>query len=74
MAVYYDNTLIFSKSSSEHEAHGQEIFRRLYDKLFYLKCEKYIMYIDKVEFLGHFITLEEVKVVPGKVKVVKEWP
>ncbi|XP_056698459.1 uncharacterized mitochondrial protein AtMg00860-like [Spinacia oleracea] len=44
------------------------------DNQFYAKFLKCEFGLEKVAFLGHFVSKEGVVVDPAKIKVVREWP
>ena len=39
--VYLDNILIYFKNEEDHEKHVKEVLKRLQEKNFYFKSEKY---------------------------------
>ena len=65
--VYMDDILIFSKSAEEHRQHVHQVFERLNEK----KCA---LFLNEVEFLGHVISSEGIKVAHDKIDTVKLWP
>ncbi|KAL8120809.1 hypothetical protein AgCh_017842 [Apium graveolens] len=71
--VFIDDILIYSKTEEDHKEHLRiflEILRK--DKLYakFLKCE---FWIKEVQFLGHVVNKEEIKVNPAKIEAVMNW-
>ena len=72
--VYLDDILIFSKSPEEHEHHLRvvlDLLRKhdLYAKLF--KCE---FNKPELQFLGHIVGRDGIKMDPQKTAVIDAWP
>ncbi|XP_056695508.1 uncharacterized protein [Spinacia oleracea] len=57
----------------EHEGHLRTILQTLRDSQLYAKFSKCEFWLEKVSFLGHFISKEGVSVDPAKIKAVSEW-
>jgi len=72
--VYLDDILVFSKSPEEHESHLEIVLSRLAQNKFYAKLSKCHFNLPEVEFLGHFVGRNGVRVDPRKVKIVQDWP
>ena len=71
--VFIDDILIYSKTEAYHAKHlriALETLRRekLYAK--FLKCE---FWLREVQFLGHVISNEGIKVDPSKIEAVLNW-
>jgi hypothetical protein len=49
------------------------VLQRLRDHWLYVKFCKCELWLSKVQFLGHVISLEGISVDPGKVRVVLDW-
>jgi hypothetical protein len=73
VVVFIDNILIYSKSVEEHEQHLRVVLEKLRAHKLYVKFSKCEFWLEKVAFLGHILTAEEVEVDPEKVKAVSNW-
>ena len=71
--VFIDNIVIFSRSSEDHDKHLQIILKILKEKELYAKLSKCEFWLDEVDFLGHVVSTEGVKVDPSKIQAVVEW-
>jgi hypothetical protein len=71
--VFIDDTLIYSKSDSDHKKYLRLVLQKLRDNQLYAKFSKCEFWIDKVPFLGHIISNEGISVDPAKVKEIMEW-
>jgi hypothetical protein len=71
--VFIDDTLIYSKSDSDHEQHLRLVLQKLRDNQLYAKYSKCEFWIDEVPFLGHIISNGGIAVDPAKVKEIMEW-
>lgn len=74
VVVYLDDILVFSKSAAEHERHLRLVLQRLREHKLYARAEKCHFNKPEVEFLGHIVGADGVKVDPRKVKAVEDWP
>jgi hypothetical protein len=71
--VFIDDTLIYSKSDSDHEEHLRLVLKKLRDNQLYAKFSKCEFWIGEVPFLGHIISNGGISVDPAKVKKIMEW-
>ena len=72
--VYMDDILIYSKTASEHRDHVKQVFARLSAKGWHVKQKKCALFLPAVEFLGHVVSADGVKVVESKVDAIKQRP
>ena len=70
MVVFIDDILIYSKNDEEHAQHLWIVLARLREHKLYAKFSKCGFWLDRVQFLGHVLTLDGVSVVPSKVQDV----
>jgi hypothetical protein len=73
VVVFIDDILIYSKDDKEHEEHLRLIMEKLREHKLYAKFSKCEFWLNKVGFLGHIVSAEEVAVDPSKVESVTEW-
>jgi hypothetical protein len=73
VVVYIDDILIYSSSLEEHAEHLRKVFQRLRENKLYAKLEKCEFAVTEVDFLGHRITQEDLKMDDHKVKVILDW-
>ncbi|KAK9049844.1 hypothetical protein SSX86_031187 [Deinandra increscens subsp. villosa] len=71
--VFIDDILIYSRSEAEHAKHLREILERLRVEKLYAKFSKCAFWLREVQFLGHVIGSEGIKVDPAKVEAVTLW-
>jgi hypothetical protein len=67
--VFFDDILIYSKTSAAHYEHLQTVF-----DLLRIKESKCSFGNEQVEYLGHIISKYGVATDPNKVKAIIEWP
>jgi len=73
VVIYINDILIYSGSLEEHEEHLRKVFQRLRENKLYAKLEKYEFGVTEVDFLGHRITQEGLKMDDHEVKVILDW-
>jgi hypothetical protein len=73
IVVFIDNTLVYSKSTEDHEEHLRVMLQRLPDHQLYAKFTKCEFWINEVSFLGHVISSEGIAMDPSKVRDVLDW-
>ena len=73
MLVFFDDILIYNKSWKDHVEHVDRVLQLLEEKQLYAKRSKCFFGVQEVEYLGHIVSHEGVKVDPRKIKAIKEW-
>ena len=73
MLVFFDDILIYSNSWKDHVEHVDRVLQLLEEKQLYAKRSKCFFGVQEVEYLGHIVSHEGVKVDPRKIKAIKEW-
>ncbi|GJZ67187.1 putative reverse transcriptase domain-containing protein [Tanacetum coccineum] len=71
--VFIDDILVYSKSKEEHEVHLCEVLETLRKERLYAKFSKCEFWLHEVQFLGHVINFEGLKVDPAKTEAVMNW-
>lgn len=72
--VFFDDILILRKKWKEHVNHVVEVLNFIKEHKFFAKKSKCFFGKKEIEYLGHLISKEGIKVDLGKVKVIQEWP
>lgn len=72
--VYLDDILIYSRDWDDHLAHLDQVFAKLQEHKLYAKRSKCEFGLAEVEFLGHLVGRDGVKVDPSKIEAVRDWP
>ncbi|XP_057251716.1 uncharacterized protein LOC130591806 [Beta vulgaris subsp. vulgaris] len=73
VVVFIDDILVYSKDEKEHEKHLRLVLDVLHKQKWFAKLSKCVFWLKEVDFLGHVINKEGVKVDPAKIKAVVEW-
>ena len=71
--VYIDDILVYSKTTEEHARHLEVVLGRLKDNKLYANGEKRDFAHQEIEFLGHVVTRDGIKLNMKKVKAIQEW-
>ena len=71
--VFIDDILIYSKNPKDHTMHLQIALQKLREKQLYAKFSKCEFWLTEVQFLGHVISKEGIKVDPVKIEAVSKW-
>ncbi|KAJ9544312.1 hypothetical protein OSB04_024019 [Centaurea solstitialis] len=71
--VFIDDILIYSKSAEEHGEHLRKILEVLKRERLYAKFSKCEFWLKKVQFLGHIVMQEGIKVDPAKIEAIQNW-
>ena len=67
MLVFFDDILIYRKYWEEHVQHVDSVLQLLKEQELYAKPSKNFFGIKDVEYLGHIVSHEGVKIHPIKV-------
>ncbi|KAL1564196.1 hypothetical protein AAHA92_06571 [Salvia divinorum] len=71
--VFIDDVLVYSKNEKEHEKHWRITLETLIAEKLYAKFSKCEFWLKEVNFLGHVVSAEGIRVDPAKVKAVQLW-
>ncbi|CAA0836889.1 Uncharacterized mitochondrial protein AtMg00860, partial [Striga hermonthica] len=72
--VFFDDILVYSKTWADHLEHLRVVLGILEANSFYIKPSKCSFAQEVVEYLGHFIFHDGVKVDPRKIEAMVGWP
>ncbi len=73
VVIYIDDILVYNNSMEEHVEHLRKVFQRLRENKLYAKFEKCKFGVTEMNFLGHRITQEGLKMDDHKVKAILDW-
>ena len=72
--VFFDDILIYSKNWNSHLKHVETILKLLEVKKIYANKSKCSFAKKEIEFLGHIVSTDDIKVNPKKNRAIIEWP
>ena len=72
--VFFDDILVYSSSWQEHLQHVKTIFELLRQHQLFVKFNKCEFGKHKLEYLGHIISADGVKVDQSKIQAMLDWP
>jgi hypothetical protein len=72
--VFFDDILIYRKTSTYHLTHVDQVLRLLSQHQLFLKQSKCVFGASDVEYLGHLVGKDGVRVDPKKIESMKDWP
>ncbi|GJP49945.1 hypothetical protein CLOM_g9103 [Closterium sp. NIES-68] len=71
--IYLDDILIYSRSREQHLKDLDAVFTLLHKNRLITKGSKCDFLKQELEFLGHVVSSEGVKIDPRKIKTIQEW-
>jgi hypothetical protein len=74
VVVYLDDILIYSKTKAEHLKHLAIVMRKLQQEKLLINMKKSSFMKTELIYLGFVISVNELKMDPSKVEVIKNWP
>jgi hypothetical protein len=72
--VFFDDILIYSKTWTDHLTHVDQVLHLLSQHQLFLKQSKCVFSASEVEYLGHLVGKDGVRVDPKKIEAMKDWP
>ena len=70
VVVFVDDILIYSKIQEKHEHLLHMALQTLRENQLHAKLEKYNLWLQEIQFLGHVVSKEGISVDPTKVEEV----
>jgi hypothetical protein len=74
VVIYLDDILIFNKTKAKHLKHLAIVMRRLQQEKLLVNMKKCSFMKTELIYLGFVISVNELKMDPEKVEVIKNWP
>jgi hypothetical protein len=72
--VFFDDTLIYSATMSDHVKHLRAVLEVLKQNQLYANLSKCTFAQPKIEYLGHVIIGQGVATDPAKISIIQSWP
>ena len=72
MLVFFDDIRIYNKSLEQHVQHVDKVLTLLEEKQLYGNPSKCAFGVQEVEYLGHIVSHNGVKVDPNKMKAMRD--
>jgi hypothetical protein len=71
--VFFDDILIYSTNWEAHLQHVSKILQLLQNHCLFVKKSKCSFGVQEVEYLGHIVGCDGVRVDPNKIQAMQEW-
>jgi hypothetical protein len=72
--VFFDDILIYRKTWTDHLVHVDRVLHLLSQHQLFLKQSKCAFGASEVEYLGHLVGKDGVRVDPKKIEAMQDWP
>ena len=72
--LFFDDILIYNKKWNLYLKHVETILKILEENKFYANKSKCSFEQNEIEFLGHIVLVDGIKVDPKKIRAITEWP
>ena len=72
--VFLDDIIVYSKNEEEHKEHLRLTLQLLREHRLYAKLSKCDFYKDRIQYLGHIISEEDISIEPEKIETIMNWP
>ncbi|KAA3480178.1 DNA/RNA polymerases superfamily protein [Gossypium australe] len=73
LVVFIDDILVYSRYENEHADHLRIVLQTFLEKQMYDKFSKYEFWLRKVNFPGHIVSAEGIRVDPNKISAIVNW-
>nr|GEV62317.1 hypothetical protein [Tanacetum cinerariifolium] len=74
IVVYFDDILVYSRTTDEHQSHLSQLFKVLDQERLYGNLEKCEFFSNQVSFLGYLASAQGIQVDEKKVQAIHDWP
>lgn len=74
MLVYLDDILIYSRNEQEHQEQVENILEKLREHQLYGNWTKSEFEMEELEYFGHIVSKDGIKVDPKKISAIRDWP
>ena len=74
VVVYFDDILIYSRTTAEHKKHLQTVCTKLQEEKLFANVTKCAFLHSSIAFLGFIISAVGIAVDPGKTAAIRDWP
>ena len=71
--VFIDDILVYSKTKEQHAEHLRIVLETLRKERLYAKFSKCEFWTEEIQFLGHIINREGIRVDPSKIEAILNW-
>ena len=72
--VFLDDIVVYSRTLEDHVRDVRAVLQRLQDAGLYAKKSKCDLFMHEIEFLGHHVGRDGLRVMQDKVDAVQQWP
>jgi hypothetical protein len=72
--VFLDDICLYSRSVAEHLSHLRTVLSKLREYSLHIKLTKCAFALPEIDFLGHVVSADGVKVDPKKTAALRDWP
>ena len=72
--VFLDDIVVYSATLEDHERDVRAVLQKLKDNHLYAKASKCELFMQEIEFLGHHVGRNGLRVMTPKVEAVDKWP
>jgi hypothetical protein len=72
--VFFDDILIYRKTWTDHLTHVDQVLHLLSQHQLFMKHSKCAFGASEVEYLGHLVGKDGIRVDPKKIEAMQDWP
>ncbi len=73
MIIYIDDILVYSKTTKEHIEHLEYVLTKFCKNKHFAKKAKNEFAQKEIDFLGHILSREGVRLNPKKLQAIRDW-